>query len=274
MSALFYYSLALSSWKESQGNRWSLRVNPSSGNLHPTEAYLIAPGITNLSETGGVYHYQSLLHQLERRCHLEAGDWKKLVGILGGKDVQDEPVFFVALSSIHWRESWKYGERAFRYCQLDIGHAVAAITISALMLGWRVRQLEGASSRLISELAGLEREQDFETPQEREFSELLLMITPAPDPVFDSGLNKLPDESPIIHQTWMGKANRLSCEHHPWPWIDRIAKACLKPPSQRISQCANPLKKTAKTPMTPKISRFAEPENWFVKGAALLLWMG
>ena len=26
-------------------------------------------------------------------------------------------VMLVALTSIHWREAWKYGERAFRYCQ-------------------------------------------------------------------------------------------------------------------------------------------------------------
>jgi len=32
----------------------------------------------------------------------------------------------LGLSSIHWREAWKYGERAFRYCQHDIGHAIAS----------------------------------------------------------------------------------------------------------------------------------------------------
>ena len=35
----------------------------------------------------------------------------------------------VALTSIHWREAWKYGERAFRYCQHDLGHAIAAVSI-------------------------------------------------------------------------------------------------------------------------------------------------
>src|SRR5437660_12483691 len=36
-----------------------------------------------------------------------------------------EDSFLVGLSSIHWREAWKYGERAFRYCQHDVGHALA-----------------------------------------------------------------------------------------------------------------------------------------------------
>ena len=52
---LFELSLGLSAWKEYQGSRWALRCNPSSGNLHPTEGYLIAPELPGLA--GGVYHY-------------------------------------------------------------------------------------------------------------------------------------------------------------------------------------------------------------------------
>ncbi len=40
ISQLFHDSLALSAWKQAGGERWPLRVNPSSGNLHPTEGYL------------------------------------------------------------------------------------------------------------------------------------------------------------------------------------------------------------------------------------------
>ncbi len=37
--------MALSAWKQHGASKWSLRVNPSSGNLHPTEAYAILPSI-------------------------------------------------------------------------------------------------------------------------------------------------------------------------------------------------------------------------------------
>jgi hypothetical protein len=33
-------SMGLSAWKAVSGSRWSLRMNPSSGNLHPTETHL------------------------------------------------------------------------------------------------------------------------------------------------------------------------------------------------------------------------------------------
>jgi hypothetical protein len=42
VAQLFFDALGLSAWKRaSTGERWSLRTNPSSGNLHPTEAYLV-----------------------------------------------------------------------------------------------------------------------------------------------------------------------------------------------------------------------------------------
>ena len=40
-------------------------------------------------------------------------------------------MLLVVLSSIHWREAWKYGERAYRYCQHDAGHAIAATRYAA-----------------------------------------------------------------------------------------------------------------------------------------------
>src|SRR6185503_13810596 len=48
-------SMGLSAWKQYQSSRWALRVNPSSGNLHPTEAYAIVPRCPGLD--AGVYHY-------------------------------------------------------------------------------------------------------------------------------------------------------------------------------------------------------------------------
>jgi hypothetical protein len=44
IGAFLELSLGLSAWKSiPEGNRWALRINPSSGNLHPTEAHLVLP---------------------------------------------------------------------------------------------------------------------------------------------------------------------------------------------------------------------------------------
>ena len=61
-------SLGLSAWKAVSGSQWSLRINPSSGNLHPTEAHLILPPMN--SSSGGIYHYNALGHVLEKRADI------------------------------------------------------------------------------------------------------------------------------------------------------------------------------------------------------------
>ncbi|MGH9857812.1 MAG: hypothetical protein ACRD4B_08215, partial [Acidobacteriota bacterium] len=55
LSKFFRNALAVSAWKRFEDTRWALRVNPSSGNLHPTESYLVTGGMKDLN--AGVYHY-------------------------------------------------------------------------------------------------------------------------------------------------------------------------------------------------------------------------
>ena len=69
--------------------------------------------------------------------------------------------FLVGLSSIHWREAWKYGERAFRYCQHDVGHAIATVRYAAAALGWSALLLDTLSDDDVAAVLGLNRVADF-----------------------------------------------------------------------------------------------------------------
>ena len=138
IARLFFDSLALSAWKAAGGTRWALRVNPSSGNLHPTEGYLLCGPIEGLCELPGLWHYAPERHGLELRRELSADAWRAL-------RAESPYDLFVALTSIHWREAWKYGERAYRYCQHDAGHAIGALALGCAILGWRCELVESCS---------------------------------------------------------------------------------------------------------------------------------
>ena len=140
ISQLFYDSLALSAWKSIGETSWALRVNPSSGNLHPTEGYLICGPIDGLCDTPMVCHYAPKEHGLEVRAAFELGLWKKLCVRF------PTDTFLVGLTSIHWREAWKYGQRAYRYCQHDAGHAIGAISIESYRERRRPNLLNQATS--------------------------------------------------------------------------------------------------------------------------------
>ena len=220
VSQLLQDSLALSAWKQAGGARWSLRVNPSSGNLHPTEGYLIAGSIEGLHPRPAIYHYAPHEHALERRADLSEQAWTILAGRLPPASV------LVGLTSIHWRESWKYGERAFRYCHHDVGHAIGALTVAAAGLGWEARLLEGVTDAELAHLLCV----DSQSGIEAEHADCLLAIYPQ-DGVFPIDRQRqftIGDvaREPLCPIEWHGVPNRLSPDHRQdWPVIDDVAAA-------------------------------------------------
>ena len=228
VSLFFRYALSLTAWKRFRETTWALRANPSSGNLHPTEGYAVLPALDRLSETPAVYHYAPKEHALERRAVLDPRLWTELVSAFPPGS------FLVGLSSVHWREAWKYGERAFRYCQHDVGHALATMRIAAAVLGWKLVLLEGVGDDAVSGLLGLARHEDF-GEAEREEPELLALVAPEGSLAFPRSLNEaMVDGAGVL---WRGQANTLSPEHGvEWPVVDEVARATRRPSNMSIGE--------------------------------------
>ena len=213
LGMLLELSFGLSAWKQFGPDRWALRCNPSSGNLHPTEVYLLCTDAGLLRP--GVYHYVSHDHHLEHRCQFNTEGLASEI--------------YIGLSSIHWREAWKYGERALRYCQHDIGHALAALSYAASCLGWSVELLSEVGDADIAAWLGLDRDADF-VDLEHEMPDLICRLhTGKPNSAAFDGkaLSRLFDNA-----EWFGQAERLSGRHfYRWPIIDEVAKQLEKPPT-------------------------------------------
>ncbi|MEO8260529.1 MAG: SagB/ThcOx family dehydrogenase [Acidobacteriota bacterium] len=209
------HALGLSAWKRFRDSRWALRVNPSSGNLHPTEAYLVAGPLPSVAPLPFVAHYAPDRHALEPRCRFDAAAWLTACG--GRQDV-----WLVALTSIHWREAWKYGERAFRYCQHDLGHAAAALRLAAALVGWRAAILPQWSHATVAAVTGIERDDDF-VEAEREEPGCIIAVSAGDLPVsLDDGRTLA---EAIRRGDWSGRASQLSADHVEWTFIDEIARA-------------------------------------------------
>ncbi|XP_062073671.1 uncharacterized protein LOC133777921 [Humulus lupulus] len=231
ISQFFYDSLALSAWKTIGLSTWSLRVNPSSGNLHPTEAYIISPPIDSVSGSGFVAHYAPKVHGLEIRAEIPSGFFPRFF---------PENTFLVALSSIFWREAWKYGERAFRYCNHDVGHAIAAVSMAAAAIGWDVKLLDSLSHEDMKKLMGLEIFCEFQIPSrpikgklpliEFEHPDCVIAVFPSGAGGFDVNYEELSSAiAEFSKLEWKGKPNLLSKEHICWDIIYRSAEAVKKP---------------------------------------------
>src|ERR1700760_4250775 len=198
LSQLLFYSAAISAFKRvpSTGHRYALRVNPSSGNLHPTGFHFRTRSVKEWPD--GLYHYIPSTHMAEQRA-------------LGEIEMKSRgssaPLVFV-LTSIAWREAWKYGDRAYRYCLHDIGHAWQALVLAARAIGC---DSFAAGNFPDDEVAQRCRLADDEEPM------LLVELRGASVPA---------RESVAGETVWYGgQPNKLSAEKVPSEWIDRIHHA-------------------------------------------------
>ncbi|WP_305907480.1 nitroreductase family protein [Methylomarinum sp. Ch1-1] len=228
LGLLLELAFGLSAWKQYGPARWALRCNPSSGNLHPSEAYLIN-GVSGILKPG-IYHYVSHDHKLERRCAFGNNEFPHTL-LLG-------------LSSIHWREAWKYGERAFRYCQLDAGHALAALSYAASVLGWRIELLGQYTDSEIAALLGIDRTEEF-IDKERESPDWLCRICYS-DAEIDSEREKDRLMSTISQSVWQGRAQSLGSYHmYHWSVLDEIAQSTRKTTGEVRHWCGQAIDKEA-----------------------------
>ena len=227
VACMLEISLALSAWKQYGGSSWSLRVNPSSGNLHPTECYVLASGVDGLVD--GVYHYRADLHALELRCRFASVN-------------SVSPSLALAFTSVHWREAWKYGERAFRYCQHDVGHALASVSYAAATLGVNpadIRPLMITDYELAA-LTGIDRTDDYPQGAEAEHPDCLITLNRG-----ESGALAVSDWLSLAKQgSWTGTANVLDKRHfYEWDVIEEAAQATRikeRPAPVHTEYCATP----------------------------------
>ncbi|WP_037940860.1 SagB/ThcOx family dehydrogenase [Sulfurospirillum arcachonense] len=205
ISQFLQFSMGLAAIKSNGVDEWALRCNASSGNLHPSESYLILPPIRHISHQTTICHYAPQNHSLEILCDFDSKIWETL----------PKDSFFVALSSIVYREVWKYGERAFRYTNLDAGHALRSLQISAKTLGWHYKYLSKTSEEALSNLFGFNQKERF---GESEVPDMFLLITP-------KKYTDAVDISPLIPNTFNSSANNIAQTYQDWPLIEEIQEA-------------------------------------------------
>lgn len=205
ISQFFQFSLGLAAIKSYEGQSWALRCNASSGNLQPTESYILANDIEGIED--GLYHYGVKNHNLEL-----------LAKSKGQLDIPKDS-FVVGLTSIVWREAWKYGERSWRYTQLDCGHAYKALEISAKILGWNIQLLD-TNTQKISSLIGLNDSSRY-IPEEIESADMLLLVSKNSDKI-DLDILQL---RASLEDEYFGKANMLSQSRHNWEILEKIENA-------------------------------------------------
>ncbi len=145
-----YHIAGLTAKKSYPSGEYYLRINPSAGALYPNELYFQARGIKGIED--GIYHYEVSSSSLTLLQHIT--DDEGLEPYFGYETAMEGYLFLV--SAVYFRSSWKYKNRAFRYCLLDAGHLLGSIEAAALLKAQAVQMVYTIDREKLNRMFGFE----------------------------------------------------------------------------------------------------------------------
>ena len=150
-----YHISGLTARKTYPSGEYYLRTNPSAGALYPNELYVQIRDVKGRED--GIYHYEvssSSLTLLQ-----EIGQDEGLEPYFGYSTMMQGYLFLV--SAIYYRSSWKYKNRALRYCLLDAGHVLGSIEASALLKKRPLKMTYNIEKEKLNRMFGFEEREWF-----------------------------------------------------------------------------------------------------------------
>lgn len=112
-------------------HRSGYRTAPSAGALYPLELYAVVGHVSGLAK--GIYHYLPKRHALVKTVDGNVGA-ALAKAALSQASVAQAPVVIV-FTAVSARTEQKYGERAQRYIDIEVGHAAENLFLQAEALG-------------------------------------------------------------------------------------------------------------------------------------------
>ena len=142
LSALLFMAYGFTDQVDYGTEIFLYRSAPSAGALYPVDVYLSAQGIEGLED--GLYYYSLTDFGLAR--------------LRSGPPPAGVPAPALILSARYFRSSWKYKDRAFRYCLLDAGHVAENIALALPTLGLSGEFFAQFDDKVLNAYLGLEPE--------------------------------------------------------------------------------------------------------------------
>lgn len=138
--------------KSYPGVTYALRTNPSAGALYPSEVYVQIRDVEGFEN--GIYHLNPRESALVLLYALPKNE-----GVEKALHVRKIKGFIFLFSALYYRSSWKYRDRAFRYCLQDTGHMIGTMEASCYVDNKTYRIVYGADTKSLSSAFGFKDEE-------------------------------------------------------------------------------------------------------------------
>jgi SagB-type dehydrogenase family enzyme len=156
LASILYYSAGVTRHKTYAGGEIYFRAAACAGALYPTEVYVVCGDIDGLN--AGVYHFNPGDFALRR---LREGDLRGVLARASGNEpsIVSAPVSLV-FTSITWRSTWKYRDRAYRYHFWDNGMIAANALAMAAAHELPAQVVMGFVESDVNRLIGIDGKQE------------------------------------------------------------------------------------------------------------------
>lgn len=152
LHTLLHYSYGITSSNEDTDFLYPFRATPSGGALFPLEIYFHHNYVTGLES--GLYHYNPTLNCIS--C-LQKGDYTaKLKRAFMQPDLVQNSTLVAFITGIFPRSAFKYGERAYRFANIEAGHIAQNFALTATGLGLSCVTVGGFVDKLIDDFLMLD----------------------------------------------------------------------------------------------------------------------
>jgi SagB-type dehydrogenase family enzyme len=138
------------------GSALYLRSAPSAGGLYPAEVYLVSRGTSQLP--AGLYNYQSRTHSLVHFWDSEV--WQTLQAACFMSPALENTKLAIVITTVFFRSSWRYEDRAYRRIFLDTGHLLGNIELACAINDYRPHLIGGFADEAVNKLLYIDSEQE------------------------------------------------------------------------------------------------------------------
>jgi len=156
LASVLYYSAGVTKHKTYPGGELYFRAAACAGALYPTEVYVVSSDLDGLR--AGVYHFNPGDFALRA---LREGDFRGVLARATGSEsrVMSAPVTLI-FTSISWRSTWKYRDRAYRYHFWDNGMIAANTLAMAAAHELPAEVVMGFGEADVNKLIGIDGQQE------------------------------------------------------------------------------------------------------------------
>ena len=132
LSLILFHAQGITKVQNVRGMNWDFRAAPSAGALYPSDLYVAANSVEGIAP--GLYYYNVKQHSL---ALLRSGPCFDLLEASAGSPHYYQPAAATVIVSVTYgRTGFKYKERAYRYVNMDSGHAAFQLGVAAASLGF------------------------------------------------------------------------------------------------------------------------------------------